>query len=98
MNTPDEPMFYVVHCYEPATEDFIITGIFTREPDAVWHRAQREAIPRHRNTTGIQRLTASQITTLMVKANLRELAGAIDRLIGAGASPQATHAEEKWNT
>lgn len=87
MNTPDDPMFYVVHCYEPAAEDFIITGIFTLAPDAEQHRAQREAQPRHRNTTGIQRLTMDQITTLLVKDRLRELAGAIDRLIGAGAHP-----------
>ena len=80
-------MFYVVHCYEPAAADFIITGIFTLAPDAEQHRAQREAQPQHRNTTSIQRLTMGQITTLLVKADLRELAGAIDRLIGAGAHP-----------
>lgn len=98
MNIPYEPMFYVVHCYEPAAEAFIITGIFTLERDAEQHRAQREAMPRHSNSTGIQRLSMDQITTLLVKDRLRELAGAIDRLIGAGASPQATHAEEQWNT
>lgn len=86
MNIPYEPMFHAVFCYEPAAEAFIITGIFTLERDAEQHRAQREAMPRHRNTTCIQRLTMDQITTLLVKDRLREMAGAIDRLIGAGAA------------
>ena len=76
----DEPMFYTVHCYEPAAEDFILTGLFTLESDAQRHRDECNALLRYSNTATIQHLTLGQITTLLVKDRIRDLAAAIDRL------------------
>ncbi len=76
----DEPMFYTVHCYEPAAEDFIVTGLFTLESDAERHRDERNALRRHSNSAHIQHLTMGQITTLLVKDRIRDLADAIDQL------------------
>jgi hypothetical protein len=81
MTIPDnEPMFYTVHCYEPTAEDFILTGLFTLESDAQRHRDECNALLRYSNTATIQHLTLGQITTLLVKNRIRDLAAAIDRL------------------
>lgn len=87
MNIPDESMFYTVFCVEPAAAaGYIITGIFTLERDAQAHAAECEARPRYSNSASVQRLPYEQIVTLLVKDRLRELADAIDRLVGTGAA------------
>jgi len=79
------PPFYLVKCFEPAADDFIVAGIFSLAVDAERHQAHLNAQPRHAGSAHIQRLTMDQIITLLVRDRIRELAGAIDRLCGVGA-------------